>query len=225
MITRAAMWRSANVGLTVTAWSVVLAASMSAQDHHSGCDTPVSKRTNEVGCYTTATRVLGAMPKGPVFWHLYNYPTRAAAEVVMGPRGTVVEAFGRVWLYAIEEERWRPSTGERVAAIGPLPVASGKQYTAKYMEVVFRPGMEGVPHRHSGPEAWYVLTGAQCLETPDSIMVRHAGESGIVPEGLPMNIKAIGTEMRRAVFLVLHDSAKPWMSIASDWKPKGLCPE
>src|SRR5215472_2244166 len=94
---RAAMWRSANVGLAVTAWSVmVLAVSISAQDHHSGCDTPVSKRTNEVGCYTTATRVLGAMPQGPVFWHLYNYPTRAAAEAVMGPRGTVVEAFGRV---------------------------------------------------------------------------------------------------------------------------------
>ncbi|MGA8618004.1 MAG: hypothetical protein WB660_05725 [Candidatus Sulfotelmatobacter sp.] len=167
----------------------------------------------------------GCDAQGPVFWHLYNYPTRAVAEAAKGPRGTVVEAFGRVWLYTIEEEGWHPSGGERVAVIGPLPITSGKQYTAKYMEAVFMPGEEAVPHRHSGPEAWYVLTGSQCLETPEGIMVKHAGESGIVPEGPPMDLKAIGTEIRRAVLVVLHDTTRPWMTMASDWKPKGLCPK
>jgi quercetin dioxygenase-like cupin family protein len=226
MTTCMATWRRANANLVAIAWSVMaLAAAQTASAQLHGCDTPVSERTSEVGCYTSAIKVLGAMPEGPVFWHLYNYPTRAAAEAVKGPRGTVVEAFGRVWLYAVEEEGWRPSGGERVTAIGPLPVASGKQYTARYFEVVFTPGMEGHPHRHSGPEAWYVLTGAQCLETPEGIMVKHAGESGIVPEGPPMNMKAIDTEIRRAVFIVLHDTSQPWITTVSDWKPKGLCPK
>ena len=224
MTTRMALWQSASSKLVAITWSVmILAGTTSAQSH--GCDTPVSECKSEVGCYTTATTVLGAMPQGPVFWHLYNYATRAVAEAAKGPRGTVVEAFGRVWLYTIEEEGWHPSGGERVAVIGPLPITSGKQYTAKYMEAVFMPGEETVPHRHSGPEAWYVLTGSQCLETPEGIMVKHAGESGIVPEGPPMDLKAIGTEIRRAVLVVLHDTTRPWMTMASDWKPKGLCPK
>jgi hypothetical protein len=52
-----------------------------------GCNTPVSQRTSEVGCYLTATEVLGALPQGPLFWHLYLYPTRAAAEAAKGQRG------------------------------------------------------------------------------------------------------------------------------------------
>ena len=54
---------------------------------------PVSQRASEVGCYLTATQVLGELPPGPLFWHLDVYPTRAAAEAAKGPRGSVVESF------------------------------------------------------------------------------------------------------------------------------------
>lgn len=188
------------------------------------CDTPVSQRTGEVGCYLTATEVLGAMPPGSVFWHLDTYPTRAAAEAARGPRGTVVESFGKVWLYTIAEAGWRPSGGERVAAIGPFPITAGTHYTARYMEAVFTSGMQSSVHRHSGPEAWYVLAGAQCLETPDGTIVARARESAIVPEGPPMRLSSIGAETRRSVLLVLHETSQPWTTMASDWQPKGLCP-
>ena len=79
------------------------------------CEIPVSQRTGENGCYVSATAVLGELPAGPLFWHLYTYPNRAAAEAASGPRRTVVEAFGKVWLYAIAEEGLRLSGGERVA--------------------------------------------------------------------------------------------------------------
>ena len=38
---------------------------------------------------------LGDLPQGPLFWHLYNYPSRAAAEIEAekAPTATVVEAF------------------------------------------------------------------------------------------------------------------------------------
>jgi len=99
-----------------------------------GCNTPAGERTAEVGCYLDATELLGELPQVPLFWHLYNYPTRAAAEAAKGPRGTVVESFERVWLYTIAEAGWHPSSGARVAVIGPLSTDAGKQYTARYME-------------------------------------------------------------------------------------------
>jgi quercetin dioxygenase-like cupin family protein len=127
-------------------------------------------------------------------------------------------------LFTIAEAGWRPASGERVAQIGPLPINSDVAYTAMYMEAVFRPGMKSTVHRHSGPEVWYTLTGETCLETPDGTMVgRAGGQYVIVPGGPPMELTAIGTEVRRAEVLILHDSSKPHSSAASDWKPKGLC--
>ena len=83
----------------------------------------------------------------------------------------------------------------------------------------------GGGHRHSGAEAWYVLTGAQCLETPDSLIVARAGESAMVPPGPPMAISGVGPETRRAVLIVLHPTAEPWVSPATDWAPAGRCPK
>lgn len=96
-----------------------------------GCETPVSQRTSEVGCYWNAGIDLGDLPRTPLFWHSYNYPTRAAAEAAKGPRAVVVDAFGKVWLYVLAEADWRPSGGERIAVIGPLPIKPGRTYTAR----------------------------------------------------------------------------------------------
>jgi len=188
------------------------------------CETPVEKRDGEAGCYLSATQHLGALPEGEVFWHLHVYPTRAAAESAKGPRATVVEAFGKVWLYSIADSQWRASDGEHVASICPLPVTAGKQYVARYMEAVFPPGMKAAIHRHSGPEAWYLVSGAQCLETPEGITVARAGEGAIVRAGPPMVLSSVGTETRRSVLLVLHDQSHPWITMASDWKPQDRCP-
>jgi quercetin dioxygenase-like cupin family protein len=205
--------------------SIAVVATVSAQPLGL-CDTPASERTSEVGCYLTTTEALGVLPQSRYFWHLYVYPTRAAAESAKGPRGTVVESFGKMWLYTIAASEWRPPTGERIAVIGPLEIDAGKPYTARYMEAVFSPGMHSTIHRHSGPEAWYVLAGAQCLETPDGIIIARAGEGAVVQQGPSMRLSSVGTETRRSVLLVLHDVSQPWVDRASgDWKPKGLCPK
>jgi hypothetical protein len=92
------------------------------------------------------------------------------------------------------------------------------------MVAVFTPGVTAPAHRHSGPEAWYTLTGETCLETPDGKMVGRAGGSQvIVPGGPPMHLTATGTETRRALLLILHDSTKPPTTPAPDWTPIGLC--
>jgi hypothetical protein len=38
-----------------------------------------------------------------------------------------------------------------------------------------------------------------------------------------MHLTATGTEIRRALVLILHESAKPATTLVHDWTPKGLC--
>jgi quercetin dioxygenase-like cupin family protein len=186
---------------------------------------PVAERAGrELGCFIIVSEALGRLGQEPMFWHIDTYSSVAEAEAAKRLRGTVVQSLDKVWLFTIAEASWRPSSGERVAQIGPLPINPDAAYTAMYMEADFRPGMKSTVHRHSGPEAWYTLTGETCLETPDGTMVGSAGgQYVIVPGGPPMELTAIGTEVRRAEVLILHDSSKPHSSLASDWKPKGLC--
>lgn len=186
---------------------------------------PVSQRTQEVGCWIMADDSIGPLAKSPVFWHLDSYATRDEAVADKGPRGTIIESLGKVWLMSIEDEKWRPRHGSRVAEIGPLPVVEGEKYSAQYMEAIFVPGMTAPPHTHAGPEAWYTVAGETCLETSDGQvqMGRPGGTPVIVPGGVSMHLTATGTEQRRALVLILHETSKPATTQVHDWIPKGLC--
>jgi hypothetical protein len=52
---------------------------------------------------------------------------------------------------------------------------------------------------------------------------RAGGQHVIVQAGPPMELTATGTEIRRSLAIVLHDSAQPASVLAPDWTPKGLC--
>ena len=186
---------------------------------------PVSERTQEIGCWILADDSVGQLTKPEMFWHLDSYSTRNAALADKGPQGVVVESFGKVWLMTIADEKWRSAHGNRVSEIGPLPIAAGREYSAQLMEAVFTPGMTAAAHIHSGPEAWYALGGETCLETSDGRMQigRAGGPPVIAPMGLAMSLTATGTEQRRSIVLILHQSSKPATAMVHDWSPKGLC--
>lgn len=186
---------------------------------------PVSERTQAIGCWILADDAVGQLKHSRVFWHLDTYPTRAAAQADKGPGSIVVESFGKIWLMTIEDEKWRSVHGNHVAEIGPLSIAAGENYSAQLMEADFTPGMTASAHVHSGPEAWYPLTGETCLETSDGRMQigRAGGPPVIVPMGVAMHLTATGTEQRRAIVLILHSSSKPPTTMIHDWIPKGLC--
>jgi quercetin dioxygenase-like cupin family protein len=188
-----------------------------------GC-IPVAERKDErIGCYVLSNQELGKLPDTQIYWHLYSYSTPAAAAAAQGTSGHVVQLRDEVWLFAVTDGAWSPSGGKRVARVGPLPIAHAGNYTASYMEAIFTPGMKSAVHRHAGPEAWYVLAGEQCLETPGKAAFVRAGESGIVPEGPPMILWGTGKSERRALVLILHDSTKAMTLPASDWKSEGRC--
>ena len=223
---RKAILRFTQRTLTVIALPVMtLAASLPALAQTGGGCIPASERgTREMGCFVTAREVLEQLPQGPLFWHLDTYPSRAAADAAKGPRGTVVESFGKIWLFTIAGAGWRPIGGEHIAEIGPLPLIEADHYAALYMEGVFAPGMASEVHRHPGVEAWYTLAGEMCVETPQGKLIQRAGDPGVfVAGGLPMELIGTGTGVRRSLVLILQDASKPPGSLAPDWKPKGLC--
>jgi quercetin dioxygenase-like cupin family protein len=186
---------------------------------------PVSQRAQEVGCWIMADDPVGQLKSSPVFWHLDAYSTRAAAQADRGPRGIIVESLGKVWLMTIEDEKWSSAHGNSIAEIGPLPIVVGERYSAQYMEAIFTPGMIAPAHTHSGPEAWYTLAGETCLETSNGRVQigRAGGPPVIVPSGLSMHLTATGTELRRALVLILHQSSMPPTTQVHNWTPKGLC--
>jgi quercetin dioxygenase-like cupin family protein len=77
-------------------------------------------------------------------------------------------------------------------------------------------------HKHSGPETWYLLTGEQCLELPERAVRARAGETMSAPAETPMKLNIVGPGKRDALFLIVHDSSKPFNTFL-DWSPKGLC--
>ena len=140
--------RLISLGFACVAVLVGLSAAASAQICR-----PVSERVriDDVGCWIVAHASIGKVTQPQVFWHLDVYPTRAAADAARGSRGIVVESYGKVWLFTIEDKGWRPSAGERIAEIGPLSVTANKEYMVQYMEATFNPGMTAPSHEHAGP--------------------------------------------------------------------------
>jgi len=182
-------------------------------------------RTQQAGCWILADDAIGQLTQSVVFWTLDVYPTRARAEADKGPRGTVLESMGKVWLLNIEYRKSKPVHGSRAAEIGPLSVLAGEDYSVQYMEAIFNPGMTAPEHTHSGPEAWFTLAGETCLETSDGrVQVgRAGGPPVIVPMGLSMHLTATGTEQRRALVLILHRTSQPVTTVDHSWVAKGLC--
>ena len=189
------------------------------------CSTPRTTPPDAVGCHVAATRHIGVVSATPLYWHLDRYPTRAAAESARGERGAVAEAHGRVWLFTIADADWRPTGGERVARVGPLPLVSGRDYTAYWIEGVVPEGARTPAHMHAGPEAWYVLEGTNCLQTPNDVRTARAGESLIIPEGPAMILTGVGPTTRRSLALVVHDSSRPWTIPVETFTPAKGCPE
>jgi hypothetical protein len=87
-------WRARGALVAMVCSLLVLATGAHVLAQETSCK-PVSERTGEVGCWIMADVPLGELSQAEVFWHLDTYPSRAAAEAAKGPRGTVMEPWGR----------------------------------------------------------------------------------------------------------------------------------
>ncbi len=185
--------------------------------------TPVSERTGNTGCWIIASAPWSGDTTVPVYWSIDRFATMDAAQAAAGLHGQAVRALDQFWVLTISAKDDRPSSGDHVTQIGPLPLKPHARYTAQYMEAVLTPGTETVIHRHPGVEVFYTDSGESCLETPAGKRIGRKGEDVVVDEGEPMVLVASGTQNRRALTLVLHDADHAWSTPAPDWKPLGLC--
>jgi quercetin dioxygenase-like cupin family protein len=185
---------------------------------------PVSFRMNaQTGCWVLATKDLGVLPVDKVYWRIGRFPSLASAEAERAPSGTVVESYGKVWLFTVTADHSGRAGGEPVAMIGPLPVTPGTTYVADYMEGTFSPGMRSMAHRHPGPEAFYNIEGEFCLETPGKKTVVGPAQSVFIEGETPMQLIATGTRIRRSLVLILRPAGRILGTPAFGWKPEGLC--
>lgn len=178
--------------------------------------------SNKTGCQLVGQKHVAKF-SGPLFWHLTRFPSKKAAEASLGPIAFVVNAEDQYWLFSFGARDAAPRQGKTIAHIGPLPMASADAYEIVAYRVVMPPGAYTQVHKHPGPEAWYILDGQQCLETPAGIQRARAGETMMAPPNTPMRLTNSGSVIRRAFFIIIHDAAQPSGSPVSTWKPTGVC--
>jgi len=167
-----------------------------------------------------AHQSVGTLNVESVYWNLDKYPSIEAAERNKAGNGSIVHAFGGVWLFTIGPLQ----PGAHTAQVGPILVDKNTSYDAEFLKSTFSPGMTAPVHVHSGPEAFYAVSGDTCLETPDGVQVgRGAGNSMVVRGGPPMLLMALGKEPRKGFALILHGASLPPTTLVHDWTPKGLC--
>ena len=227
--------RSYFIGALILALHVVTATVARAQvngtgnhDHRQFQCLEDGLKSNKFGCLLLAKMEVTRFPTGELFWHLNKFPAKAAAEAAKSPTGMVIEAEGQFWLFSFGPKSAAPKQGELAASVGPLQLTSNALPTARAYEIVaylavMPPSTYTRVHIHPGPEAWYILSGEQCLETPAGEMKARAGESMFAAPTVPMRLTNSGSSSRRALFIVIHDKSQPWSIPTDGWKPTGAC--
>jgi mannose-6-phosphate isomerase-like protein (cupin superfamily) len=167
------------------------------------------------------------LPRGVLFLRFETFPTVSAAHDVATPPSAVVEWDGKIWLLTLGPKGVRSSGGMLVAEIGPVPdIPPAETYVLDVNEATFGPEMKlqvaRQVHTHPGPEIFYLLTGEQCLETPNGPTRARAGQGMVAPANTPMQLNIMGSSKRDAFFVVIHDAMKPRVA-PSDWQPTGAC--
>lgn len=190
-----------------------------------GCDdspTP-GKRPPNTECAVLLHKNFDTLPPGPLVWRFENFPTTDAAQRAATPASAVVEAGGKVWLLTLAAKGVRSKGATFVAETELLqPIPTGPSYEIVVSEANLGPEAKVMTHKHSGPETWFLLTGEQCLELPDRVVRARAGETMSAPAETPMKLNIVAPAKRDALFVIVHDSSKPWNTFL-DWQPKGLC--
>ena len=185
-------------------------------------DVPSSEKRPDFGCFNVASEEGLRFPKRQVYWHIRTFANRAAADAAKSTTGIVVEEDGRVWLSEFGSRDLIVKGGQAVATVGPLQLPPAKSFSAVLSYAVMRPGDRSRVHTHPGPEGWYMIVGEQCLETPSGANRAKTGGTMTVPPNIPMQLNITGTEVRKSLVLVIHDSSQP-RGTPSQWTPPGAC--
>ncbi len=186
------------------------------------CTAPVPADPETPGCYMTNVVELADAPP-MLYWHIREFDAadeaQAQAEAQRHRWAAVTRIHGRTWLYVLSERDAAISGGTARAVIGPLTVPRTPA-TALFSEAIFPPGMRTRVHSHPGPEAFYVVEGEQCMESPTDRRVIGAGGTYIVASGPHLQAAPKG---RRNLVLILAPAGMAPVVPGGDWTPGAYC--
>jgi hypothetical protein len=164
-----------------------------------------------------AEKKVAELPKGPLFWRIETFPTKAEAERAASALSLVAESAGKVWLFTLGSAGGAASAGgTRVAEVGPVKPVAASQYLLRINQATGAPGAVTPVHTHPGSEAFYVLAGEQSIRTPHGVLRVAAGK----PEpghgdGVPMQVSSSGSTDLHALVMFVVDASKPFSSPAT----------
>jgi quercetin dioxygenase-like cupin family protein len=173
------------------------------------CSENSPERRGGLGCSIITTQLLPADLRGPLFWHVDRFDSAERAARAAGAASVAFEAEEKHWLMTIESQTSDHHGGRHVAQSGPLELPRAPRYSVQVLSAAFEPGMYSLVHHHSGVEAWYVTQGEQCLETPTKALKVKRGETLTIPAGIPMRLVATGSQIRRALAVIVYDASRP----------------
>ena len=184
------------------------------------CTAPVPADPETAGCYLTNVLKLAGTPP-ELYWHIAQFDTTSAAqaEAQRHDRAAVTHIHGRTWLYVLGGPKETIAGGTSRAVIGPLAVPRAPA-TAYFSEAIFPPGMRTRVHSHPGPEAFYVVEGEQCMESPTDKRNIAAGGTYVVASG--PHVQAAPKGRRNLVLILSPDGAAPVIP-GGDWTPSSFC--
>lgn len=156
------------------------------------------------------------LPDGPLFWRIETYATLAEAQAVAGLWGLAVESKGKVWLFRLGPATGSPAGGRKVVEVGPLPPVAAPEFLLRINEATGPAGSITPVHTHPGSEAFYVLSGEQCIRSVHGVIRVGVGR----PEtghgaGVPMQVSSCGSGALHALVMFVVDATKPFSSPAT----------
>ena len=157
-----------------------------------------------------------ALPPGPLFWRVENFPTLAQAQAAAGPMSLAAESNGKAWLFTLGGANGASAGGAKVVEIGPIPAVSATQYLLRVNEASGPPGSITPVHSHPGSEAVYVLVGEESFKTPHGMTRVRAGEAAAGHGAdVPMQASNSGSTDLRALVMFVVDATKPFSKPAT----------
>jgi quercetin dioxygenase-like cupin family protein len=167
------------------------------------------ERRGGIGCSYIENKALGGPLGAPLYWHIDRFDDEQKARAAVGGDSVAFEGHGAWWLLSIESTVNDHHGGAHVSQIllPPLPPAS--RYSMLVISSYIPVGLTSRVHHHSGVEAFYVVDGEQCLETPTRAYPMKTGDVLVLPTGVTMQMVVTGTAPRRAIAVVIYDGAQP----------------
>lgn len=172
------------------------------------CEERASLHQGQLGCYFD-TAVQLRSPPGELYRHIEEFADPAIVEDAKGPASAVVSAYDKTFLYTINgEAQFAMPGGRPVSSIGPLPTSHADAITTRFMQAMTEPGAMTRVHTHDGPEAFFLISEAICMDSPSGPAITGAGQTYWIGGNVTMQLHHAGADVRRSIFVVLHPSSE-----------------